>query len=96
MQADLFTALTPPCGECQNLGASIDSGIRYCWGEMTFRWADDRVEACSYRERTVKRFQPAQISRADNLRDLLESPRHSISEKDRKWLRAELRKELAR
>ena len=96
MQADLFTALTPPCGECPNLGQPIDSGIRYCWGAMTLRWAHERVDGCPYRARPVARFQPAQISRADNLRDLLESPRHSISEKDRNWLRAELRKEIAR
>lgn len=37
--------------------------------------------------------QTSTTTRAEALRDLLESPRHTISEKDRKWLRAELRRE---
>lgn len=95
MQGDLFTSLTPACGECRQLGDAIDSGIRYCWGAMVWRWATDRVGGCRYRDRPPQRFEPSAISRADAIRDLLESPRHSISAKDRKWLKAELRAETA-
>lgn len=93
MQADLFTALTPPCGECPNLGQPIDSGIRYCWGEMSWRWPTDRVEGCPSRDKPHRRPAPIQTTRADAIRDLLTSPRHGIAEKDRKWLRAELIRE---
>ncbi|MFZ5719220.1 MAG: hypothetical protein ACOY5Y_07100 [Pseudomonadota bacterium] len=94
LQRDLFAV--PPCGECPNLGAAIDSGVRYCWGEMSWRWPEGRVEGCVYRARTVTRHPPRTCSRADALRDLLTSPRHSIDDKGRDWLRAELRAEEAR
>lgn len=92
-QPDLFARLQPTCGECPNLGDALDSGIRYCHGEMTWRWAEDRVEGCGYRGRVVPRHVAPTGTRADALRDLLTSPRHSISDKDRRWLRAELRRE---
>lgn len=93
-QPDLFATLIPPCGDCPNLGAAIDSGIRYCHGDMTWRWAADRVEGCPYRGREVPRWKPADISRADAIRDLLESPRHDIDAKGRAWLKAELKREM--
>jgi hypothetical protein len=94
-QPDLFAVLTPPCHECQNWGKPIDSGVAYCHGEMTWRGPDERVEGCVYRERAVPRRKPSSVTRADALRDLLTSPRHSISNKGRAWLRAELRREEA-
>lgn len=93
IERDLFAILTPPCGDCPNLGDAIDSGLRYCWGEMTWRWPDDRVEGCVYRGRQIERRKPPTVSLADCLRDLLTDPRHSIDDKGRKWLRAELRRE---
>jgi len=93
-QPDLFAALTPPCGECANLGEPIESGIRYCHGAMTFHWPTDRVEGCSYRGEAIPRWKPAGNYIAA-IKDLLDHPRHTISEKGRKWLRSELRREEA-
>lgn len=49
MQPDLFSSLTPTCGECAKLGAAIDSGVRYYHGAMRWHWATERVERCPYR-----------------------------------------------
>lgn len=92
-QPDLFEALTPACGECPNLGDAIDSGIRYCRGDMTWRWASEHVDGCRYRGRAIAQWKPAEISRTECIRDLLESQRHNIDDKGRAWLRAELRQE---
>lgn len=91
-QQDLFATLTPECGSCPNLGSAIDSGVRYCWGELTWRWADERVEGCAYRGRVIERHEPPPDVEIAAITDLLESPRHSISDKDRAWLRAERRR----
>jgi hypothetical protein len=43
-------APAPPCGECPNLDPKpLDSGIRYCWGFMRWRWPHSRVAPCPYR-----------------------------------------------
>ncbi len=94
-QLDLFAVTTPECAACPNLGAAIDSGIRYCRGDLTWRWATERVEGCRYRDRVSPVWPAVQITRADCIRDLLESPRHDIDPKGRAWLQSELRKELA-
>ena len=96
-QLELFAALTPPCGECHHLDDKpIDSGIRYCSAAMSWRWAHDRVAGCVYRGRPHSDQQKLTCTRAEAIRDLLESPRHSISEKDLAWLRRELRTEEKR
>lgn len=92
-QPDLFAVLTPPCGNCKQLGAAIDSGVRYCWGQMTWRRAEDRVEGCVYRDQPCRVQPTAEHSRNAALEDLLTSPRHSVAAKDRRWLQAELRAE---
>lgn len=92
-QADLFAALVPPCGSCPNFGEPINSGVAYCHAQCLWRGPDERVEGCDRYGVAVPRFTPPSGTRSQALRDLLESPRHSISEKDRKWLRAELRRE---
>lgn len=48
-QLDLFDRVTPECGACARLGEALQSGVRYCWGAMVWRWATDRVEDCSVR-----------------------------------------------
>jgi len=93
-QPDLFAQLVPACGDCHQLEEKpIDSGIRYCWGELTWRFPTDRVDGCVYRAKPKYRPERPAVNRAESLRDLLENPRHSISEKDRAWLRKELRAE---
>jgi len=47
---DLFAVLNPPCGDCANLGAAIESGVRYCDGLKLWRWSDERVACTSFRE----------------------------------------------
>lgn len=93
---DLFQRLEPTCGECPNLGDAIDSGVRYCWGEMTWRWPDEQVLGCVYRGRSMARHAPSAARRSEAIRDLLEHPRHSIDADGQKWLRAELRHAVAR
>lgn len=89
-QLDLFAILAAECGSCPNLGAAIESGVQYCYGDLTWRWANERVEGCRYRSRVIERpaFGGHQVVA---IRDLLDHPRHSISAKDRQWLRRELR-----
>lgn len=49
MQLDLFAA--PTCGACHQMDpAELDSGARYCWGEMHYRRPTDLAEGCSYRD----------------------------------------------
>lgn len=92
---DLFARLEPTCGECRQLNPKpLDSGVRYCWGEMTWRRPEERVLGCVYRERPSLKQVRDGCSRVEALTDLLESPRHSIDAKGRKWLRAELRAAL--
>lgn len=90
---DLFSRLEPACGDCPNYGEPINPGVAYCRGEMTWRLETDRVLGCVYRDRQVPPLSRDGMSRHDALRDLLESPRHSIDAKGRAWLRAELRNE---
>lgn len=92
---DIFAGLTPACGECQHLGQPIESGVSYCHGEMTWRGAQERVLGCVYRERPAVRQDPPKGTIVEAIEDLLSSPRHSISSEDRRWLRAELRRERA-
>ncbi len=94
MQLDLFAAASPFCGSCPNFGDPIPTGAGYCHALMTFVLGSEKRE-CVARERRVPRWKPANITRTDAIRDLLESPRHNISPKDRKWLEAELRSEGA-
>lgn len=95
VQPDLFEMLTPRCGDCPNLGESpLQAGLFYCHGGHGWRKPAERVEGCLYRDRTVKRWQPAALSRVDNLRGILEDPRHEISAKDRREMERELRAEL--
>lgn len=59
MQLDLFTASAAsvaPCSTCPNLDAKpINPGVHYCWGYMTWRGADERVDACTYRASMIAR-----------------------------------------
>lgn len=88
---DLFARVEPACGDCQHYGNPINPGVAYCHGEMTWRRADDRVIGCIYRDRTINRQTHDGMSHVEAIRDLLESPRHSIDAKGRAWLRAQLR-----
>jgi hypothetical protein len=45
MQLDLFAT----CGACANLGAAIESGVRYCHGMLMWRWAHEIVLGCRSR-----------------------------------------------
>jgi hypothetical protein len=96
-QLDLFAPIVsrgPPCGDCHHLGTAIDSGLRYCDGEKSWRWPTDEVPACPYRDRPAAQWAPkSTLTRADILRDFLENPKHDPSPKDRRWLMVELRKE---
>jgi hypothetical protein len=91
-QQDLFALLTPPCAECPQLDPQpINPGVHYCHGFMTWQLADARVEGCRYRGRPPMRAAFNGATEVEAIRDLLESPRHNISAKDRKRLLAELR-----
>ena len=90
---DLFSRLEPMCGSCQHYGTPINPGIAYCYGELTFRRADDQVAGCVYRERLIAQPDVPADTRVNALRDLLESPRHNIGDNDRAWLHREFTRE---
>lgn len=100
VQIDLFVALaaadTPICGECHQLDPkALDSGVRYCWGEMSWRGPAERVIGCAYRDKPCARVEYAKTTRPEALRDLLDDPRHTLTPKARRELAKELREAAA-
>jgi hypothetical protein len=87
--------MTPTCGSCPNLDHPIETGVALCHAQLMWRGPEERVEGCSEYGQAAPRFTPATVTREAVIRDLLDDPRHSVSDKDRRWLRAELKPELA-